>query len=91
MRNTLHGWLQIRRSEFRKDLLALIGASTPGAISDIAMAHAQAIARTFTAMTMCKRRGRPLAFSTAEVDAYLRRGNNLARIDRIWNQVLEGR
>lgn len=91
MHATWHGWRQTKKSEFRRDLIALVGAGTPAEISDLAMAHAQAIARTFTAMTLCKHRNRPVTFSTPEVEAFLHAPGNLVLVDKIWNKALSGR
>jgi hypothetical protein len=91
MRATLYGWWQTRKPEFRRDLLLLIGASTPQKESDLALAHAQAIARTFTAMTLCRRRKQKMIFSTPEVETFLREAGNLSWVDEIWNRALEGR
>ena len=90
MHVTFWGWRQTKKPTFRADLMNLIGAGTPGEISELALAHAQAMARTFTAMTLCRHRNRPVTFTTPQVEAFLRAGNNLALVDKIWNQALIG-
>ncbi len=88
MRRTIYGWFLIRRPEFRRDLLAVIGAATPQEISNLALSHAQAVARTFTTITLCRRWRRPVQINTPDVEAFLHRGNNLRMVDSIWQRTL---
>lgn len=85
---TWWGWRQTKKREFRQDLLNLIGAGTPTEVSDLALAHAQAMCRTFTVLTLCRHRNRPVTFSTPEVEAFLRAPGNLGLVDKIWNKAL---
>lgn len=88
MNATLYGFLQTGTRNFRRDLIAVIGAVTPQEQNELTLSRAQAAARTFTAMTLCRKWWGKMEFTTPEVEAFLRAGDNLAWVDRLWQRAL---
>lgn len=87
MRITVRGWIQVHRKSFRRDLLALIGAGTPAEFTELAAKHAQMMARSFTAATLCTPPGQKASFTTEELTAFC--NSHLRLLDKYWNRALE--
>jgi hypothetical protein len=84
---TFYGWRRVRKPEFRRDLLALIGAGTPVDMTEISMKAAQHIARSFTAATLCQHWGKKVTFTNEELTEFCNK--NLALLDHYWQRALE--
>jgi len=89
MHITFRGWIAVHRENFRRDLLALIGAGTPAEFSELAAKHAQHMARAFTAATLCTPPGTKARFTTEELSVFC--NSHLKLLDRYWNRALSRR